>query len=209
MLRTALERWDHLAVHATSEAPGEYDRFRPDRYPHGGLVVRAIARDLPREVDTRIDDWRKIAWNLDYAWFTREEAASLVPDPALPGATAEASPELVRRLGRFHLRDFVRGEPAPWPADALHEASRPVNGKEEIANVATVSSQDREIGNLIADAIDKVGKDGVVTVEEAKGTETSVDVVEGMQFDRGYLSPYFVTDQDSMEGVLENAMILL
>ena len=123
MLQTALERWDQLAVHATSEAPGEYDRFRADRYPHGGLVLRAIARDLPREVDTRIDDWRKIAWNLDYAWFTREEAASLVPDPALPGATAEASPELVRRLGRFHLRDFVRGEPAPWPADALHDAS--------------------------------------------------------------------------------------
>jgi hypothetical protein len=123
MLQTALERWDHLAVHATSEAPGEYDRFRPDRYPHGGLVLRAIARDLPRKMDTRIDDWRKIAWNLDYAWFTREEIASLVPDPALLGATAEASPELVRRLGRFHLRDFVRGEPAPWPADALHDAS--------------------------------------------------------------------------------------
>lgn len=81
MLQTALERSDHLAVHATSEAPGEYDRFRPDRYPHGGLVLRAIARDLPREVDTRIDDWRKIAWNLDYAWFTREEALRLFPTP--------------------------------------------------------------------------------------------------------------------------------
>ena len=94
--------------------------------------------------------------------------------------------------------------------EGLRELKRPVNGKLEIAQVGTISANnDSTIGNLIADAIDKVGKDGVVTVEEAKGTETSVDVVEGMQFDRGYLSPYFVTDQDSMEGVLDNPYILL
>lgn len=94
--------------------------------------------------------------------------------------------------------------------EGLRELKRPVNGKKEIAQVGTISANnDSTIGNLIADAIDKVGKDGVVTVEEAKGTETSVDVVEGMQFDRGYLSPYFITDQDSMEGVLDNPYILL
>lgn len=92
----------------------------------------------------------------------------------------------------------------------LERVSRPVNGKTEIAQVGTISANnDETIGNLIADAMDKVGKDGVITVEEAKGIETSMDVVEGMQFDRGYLSPFFVTDQSSMEAVLENPYILI
>ena len=94
--------------------------------------------------------------------------------------------------------------------DGLRELSRPVPGKKEIAQVGTISANnDSTIGNLIADAMEKVGKDGVITVEEAKGTDTSVDVVEGMQFDRGYLSPYFVTDADTMECVLENPFILI
>ena len=92
----------------------------------------------------------------------------------------------------------------------LRELSRPVPGKKEIAQVGTISANnDPTIGNLIADAMEKVGKDGVITVEEAKGTDTSVDVVEGMQFDRGYLSPYFVTDADTMECVLDNPYILI
>ena len=92
----------------------------------------------------------------------------------------------------------------------LKNMSREVTDKKEIAQVGTISANnDETIGNLIADAMDKVGKDGVITVEEAKGTETSMDVVEGMQFDRGYLSPYFVTDADTMETVLENPFILI
>jgi len=92
----------------------------------------------------------------------------------------------------------------------LEKVSRPVNGKTEIAQVGTISANnDETIGNLIADAMDKVGKDGVITVEEAKSIETSMDVVEGMQFDRGYLSPFFVTDQSSMEAILENPYILI
>ncbi len=92
----------------------------------------------------------------------------------------------------------------------LREISKEVSDAKEIAQVATVSANwDTEIGNIIAEAMDKVGKDGTITVEEAKGIETNLDVVEGMQFDKGYLSPYFVTDAESMEANLENAYILI
>ena len=92
----------------------------------------------------------------------------------------------------------------------LKGMSREVSGKKEIAQVGSISANnDEAIGNLIADAMDKVGKDGVITVEEAKSIETSLDVVEGMQFDRGYVSPYFVTDAESMESVLEDPVILI
>lgn len=92
----------------------------------------------------------------------------------------------------------------------LKKLSKPVKGRAEIAQVGTVSANnDASIGNLLADAMDKVGKDGVITVEEAKGIETTLTVVEGMQFDKGYLSPYFITDAQNMEVVLEDAYILL
>ena len=94
--------------------------------------------------------------------------------------------------------------------DELKSISVPTAGKKEIAQVGTISANnDAEIGNLIAEAMEKVGKDGVITVEEAKGLETTLETVDGMQFDRGYLSPYFVTDPDKMEAVLEDAFILI
>ncbi len=94
--------------------------------------------------------------------------------------------------------------------DSLQEQSREIAEKDEIAQVASTSANnDMAIGNLIADAMEKVGKDGVITVEEAKSLDTALDVVEGMQFDRGYLSPYFVTDADRMEAELEDAYILI
>ncbi len=94
--------------------------------------------------------------------------------------------------------------------EELKRISVPTTGRKEIAQVGTISANnDPEIGNLIAEAMEKVGKDGVITVEEAKGLETTLETVDGMQFDRGYLSPYFVTDPEKMEVVLENAMILI
>ena len=94
--------------------------------------------------------------------------------------------------------------------DELKNISKPVDSSKEIEQVATVSANwDAEIGKIIAEAMDKVGKDGTITVEEAKGIDTSLDVVEGMQFDKGYLSPYFVTNADTMEAALENPYILI
>src|SRR5690349_975145 len=94
--------------------------------------------------------------------------------------------------------------------DELKKLSKSTKDKKEIAQVATIASNnDKTIGSLIAEAMDKVGKDGVITVEEAKGMETVLEVVEGMQFDRGYLSPYFVTDPARMEAVLEDCLVLI
>jgi hypothetical protein len=128
MMQTALQRWSVLDVQDGApdrRLPGDplpdYVPARPSRYPEGGLVLRLAARDLPRDVDERKDDWRKHAWNLDYAWFTVDEARSLVPEARTPGATKQAPWEIVRWLARFHLRDFVRGEPSVWPEEAIRD----------------------------------------------------------------------------------------
>ena len=92
---------------------------------------------------------------------------------------------------------------------AIKEHSVPVKGSDDIARVGTVSSGDESIGALIAEAMEKVGTEGVITIEESKTAETGLDVVEGMQFDRGYISPYMVTDTDKMEAVLDDAFILI
>lgn len=93
--------------------------------------------------------------------------------------------------------------------EEIKSNAKPVKDKEQVQFVATIAGNDPEIGEQVANAMDKVGKDGVITVEESKGRETTVEIVEGMQFDRGYISPYFVTDPERMEAVLENPIILI
>lgn len=93
--------------------------------------------------------------------------------------------------------------------EELKNISKPIEGKDSIAQVAAISAADEEVGQLIAEAMERVGNDGVITIEESKGFSTELDVVEGMQFDRGYASPYMVTDSDKMEAVLENPYILI
>jgi len=118
----------------------------------------------------------------------------------IKNVTAGANPMDVKRGIELAVKAAV---------EAIDKMSKPVEGK-DIAHIGSISANnDEEIGNIIAQAMDKVGKDGVITVEEAKGLETNLEVVEGMQFDRGYLSPYFVTDPERMEVVLENAKILI
>jgi chaperonin GroEL len=127
-------------------------------------------------------------------------AQSMIQE-GIKNVTAGANPMFLKR-GIQKASEAVVAE--------IRKRSKAIKTSEEIASVATISANnDPEIGKLIADAMDKVGKDGVITVEEARGMETTLDVVEGMQFDRGYLSPYMVTDAERMEVVLDDAVILI
>jgi chaperonin GroEL len=127
--------------------------------------------------------------------------AEAIFSEGLKNVTAGANPMEIKRGIEFAVKAIVEG---------LKEQSRPVKDRKSIAQVGTISANnDTSIGDIIADAMEKVGKDGTITVEEAKGLETTLEVVEGMQFDRGYLSPYFVTDQDNMLANLEDAYILI
>jgi len=119
----------------------------------------------------------------------------------LKNITAGANPQALRRGFEKATKAIV---------NELEKMAKDISDSQEIANVAAISANnDMEIGKLIAEAMDKVGKEGVITVEEAKGTETTLEVVEGMQFDRGYISPYFITDPEKMEAVLEEPYILI
>ena len=126
--------------------------------------------------------------------------AQAIVSEGLKNVAAGANPMLLKR-GIIHAADIVS-------RNILDQAT-PIDTKDEIANVASVSAQDKEIGNLIAEVMDKVGKDGVVTVEESRGLEFETEYVEGMQFDRGYISPYFVTNSETMEANIEEPYILI
>jgi chaperonin GroEL len=148
-----------------------------------------------------------------------KEVASKTSDIAGDGTTTATV--LAQAIFRAGLRNVTAGanpmalqrgidRAVEKVVEELKKMSKSTKDKKEIAQVATIASNnDKTIGNLIAEAMEKVGKDGVITVEEAKGMETTLEVVEGMQFDRGYLSPYFVTDPESMEAVLEDCLVLI
>ncbi len=148
-----------------------------------------------------------------------KEVASKTSDVAGDGTTTATV--LAQAIFREGIRNVTAGanpmalkrgieKAVEGVVEDLKKISKPTKGKKEISQVATISANnDKTIGDLIADAMEKVGKDGVITVEEAKSMETTLDVVEGMQFDRGYSSPYFVTDPERMEVVLENPLILI
>ena len=148
-----------------------------------------------------------------------KEVASKTSDIAGDGTTTATV--LAQAIFRAGLRNVTAGanpmalqrgidQAVENVVEELKKMSKSTKDKKEIAQVATIASNnDKTIGNLIAEAMEKVGKDGVITVEEAKAMDTTLEVVEGMQFDRGYLSPYFVTDPDRMEAVLEDCLILI
>ncbi|MFD1455325.1 chaperonin GroEL [Levilactobacillus lanxiensis] len=123
-----------------------------------------------------------------------------IVNEGMKNVTAGANPVGIRR-GIEKATDAA--------VDALHKMSIDVKTKDDIAQIASISSASKETGNLIADAMEKVGNDGVITIEESRGVDTSLDVVEGMQFDRGYMSQYMVTDNDKMEANLDNPYILI
>src|SRR5579884_513873 len=154
-----------------------------------------MGAQMVKEVATKTSD------NAGDGTTTATVLAQAIFREGLKNVTAGANPMAIQRGIQKAVAAVV---------EELKKISIPTAGKKEIAQVGTISANnDSEIGNLIAEAMEKVGKDGVITVEEAKGLETGLDTVEGMQFDRGYVSPYFVTDPEKMEAVLEDAFILI
>jgi len=153
-----------------------------------------LGAQLAKEVATKTND---IAGD---GTTTATVLAQALVREGLRNVAAGASPSLLKR--------GIDAAVAAVNARLL-EVARPVSTKEDIAHVATISAQDTQIGELIAEAMDKVGKDGVITVEESNAMGVELEFTEGLQFDKGYISPYFVTDQERMEAVLEDAYILL
>lgn len=179
---------------------------------YGAPTITKDGVTVAKEIELK-DPWENMGAQLV------REVASKTSDTAGDGTTtATVLAHAIYREGMKNVvagaspMDIKRGieKAVEVVVEELKKLSKPVQDKKEIAQVGTISANnDASIGELIAEAMDKVGKDGVITVEEAKSMATTLDVVEGMQFDRGYISPYFITDPERMECVLEDAFILI
>src|SRR3990167_1636371 len=178
----------------------------------GSPIITKDGVTVAKEIELK-DKWENMG-----AQMVRE-VASKTADVAGDGTTtATVLAQAIYKEGQKYVTaganpmELKRGiEKAVQAAvEEIKNMSKPISGKREIEQIATISANsDNIIGSLIADAMERVGQDGVITVEEAKGMENELEVVEGMQFDRGYLSPYFVTDTEKMEANLTNAYILI
>ena len=153
-----------------------------------------MGAQLVKEVSTKTND---VAGD---GTTTATLLAQAIVREGLKNVAAGANPMILKKGMEKAVKNVV---------ETIIKNSKKVSGKEDIARVASVSSADENIGSLIADAMEKVTNDGVITVEESKTAETMVEVVEGMQFDRGYISPYMVTDTDKMEAVIDDAYLLI
>lgn len=210
--RSAILRGVALLTDAVKATLGPKGRNAILDKKYGAPTITKDGVTVAKEIELK-DAWENMGAQLV------REVASKTSDVAGDGTTTATV--LAHAIYREGIKNVVAGanpmdlkrgveKAVEFVIDELKKISKPVVDKKEIAQVGTISANnDPSIGELIAEAMDKVGKDGVITVEEAKGTATTLDVVEGMQFDRGYISPYFVTDPERMECTLEDAFILL
>jgi len=210
--RAALLRGVNVMAHAVKVTLGPKGRNVVIAKSYGGPTITKDGVTVAKEVTLK-DPYENVG-----AQMLREVAAK-TSDVAGDGTTTATV--LAQAIYREGLRNVTAGanpmalkrgieQAVEAVVEELKHMSKATKDRKEISQVATIASNnDPTIGNLIAEAMEKVGKDGVITVEEAKATETTLDVVEGMQFDRGYLSPYFVTNPERMEAVLEDAFVLI
>ena len=210
--RAALLRGVNVMAHAVKVTLGPKGRNVVIAKSYGGPTITKDGVTVAKEVTLK-DPHENVG-----AQMLREVAAK-TSDVAGDGTTTATV--LAQAIFREGLRNVTAGanpmalkrgieQAVEAVVQELKHMSKATKDRKEISQVATIASNnDPTIGNLIAEAMEKVGKDGVITVEEAKATETTLDIVEGMQFDRGYLSPYFVTNPERMEAVLEDALVLI
>jgi len=210
--RAALLRGVNVIAHAVKVTLGPKGRNVVLDKKYGSPTVTKDGVAVAKEIELK-DHYENIGAQMI------KEVASKTSDLAGDGTTTATV--LAQAIYRHGLRNVTAGanpmglqrgidQAVDRVVEELKKMSKSTKDKKEIAQVATIASNsDKTIGSLIAEAMEKVGKDGVITVEEAKGMETTLEVVEGMQFDRGYLSPYFVTDPARMEAVLEDCLILI
>ncbi len=209
--RRALERGVNKVANAVKVTLGPKGRNVVLDRKYGNPIITKDGVTVAKEIELA-DPWENMGAQLC------REVASKTNDVAGDGTTTATV--LAQALVNEGMRYVAAGgnpialkrgiEKAVAKAvETIKATAIPVTEREQIEYVATIAGNDPEIGKMIAEAIDKVGKDGVITIEESKGTQTTLEVVEGMQFDRGYISPYFITDPERMEAVLEDVLILI